>query len=128
METELKNLRIDRAPTREPAPARWAVRWIIGGVLLFLLLGVGRFAYNQWTASAPEVEVIRVHAAATGATASSSVILNATGYIVSHHKIEVAAKVIGKVLWIGVEKGDKVKQTESSCAWKMTNIAPSSIR
>ncbi len=28
----------------------------------------------------------------------------------AHHKIEVAAKVIGRVLWIGVEKGDKVKQ------------------
>ncbi len=50
--------------------------------------------------------------AATGGAAGSSVILNATGYIVSHHKIEVAAKVIGKVLWIGVEKGDKVKQDQ----------------
>jgi HlyD family secretion protein len=29
---------------------------------------------------------------------------------VAHHKIEVAAKVIGRVLWIGVEKGDHVKQ------------------
>jgi HlyD family secretion protein len=112
VETELKNLRIDRSPAREPAPAPWAVRWIIGGVLLFVLLGLGRFAYNQWSASAPEVDVVRVHAAATGGAAGSSVILNATGYIVSHHKIEVAAKVIGKVLWIGVEKGDKVKQDQ----------------
>ncbi|MDQ6665149.1 MAG: efflux RND transporter periplasmic adaptor subunit, partial [Acidobacteriota bacterium] len=36
-------------------------------------------------------------------------VLNATGYIVAHHKIEVAAKVVGKVAWIGVEKGDRVK-------------------
>ena len=110
METELKNLQIDRSQKREPAPARWAVRWILGGVLLFVLLGVGRFAYDQWSAAAPEVDVVRVRAASTGGPAGSSVILNATGYIVSHHKIEVAAKVIGKVDWIGVEKGDKVKQ------------------
>jgi HlyD family secretion protein len=38
------------------------------------------------------------------------VILNATGYIVAAHKIEVAAKVIGRVLWIGVDKGDRVKE------------------
>ena len=37
-------------------------------------------------------------------------ILNATGYIVAAHKIEVAAKVVGKVAWIGVDKGDHVKQ------------------
>jgi len=33
-------------------------------------------------------------------------VLNATGYIVAAHKIELAAKVVGKVSWIGVEKGD----------------------
>ena len=36
--------------------------------------------------------------------------LNATGYIVAAHKIELAAKVIGKVKWIGVDKGDHVKE------------------
>jgi HlyD family secretion protein len=29
---------------------------------------------------------------------------------VAHHKIELASKVIGKVAWIGVEKGDPVKE------------------
>ena len=36
--------------------------------------------------------------------------LNATGYIVAAHKIQVASKVLGRVAWIGVDKGDKVKQ------------------
>ena len=39
-------------------------------------------------------------------------ILNATGYIVAAHKIQVAAKVIGKVKWIGVDKGDRVSEGE----------------
>ena len=37
-------------------------------------------------------------------------ILNATGYIIAAHRIQVASKVVGKVSWIGVEKGTKVKE------------------
>ena len=36
--------------------------------------------------------------------------LSASGYIVAHHKINVNSKVTGRVKWIGVEKGDKVKE------------------
>jgi HlyD family secretion protein len=35
--------------------------------------------------------------------------LTASGYIVAHHKIAVGAKVMGRVAWIGVEKGDLVQ-------------------
>jgi len=38
------------------------------------------------------------------------VVLSASGYIVAHHKINVNSKVTGRVKWIGVEKGDKVKE------------------
>ena len=41
--------------------------------------------------------------------AGEQVILTATGYIIAAHKIEVASKVNGRVAWIGVDKGDKVK-------------------
>jgi HlyD family secretion protein len=60
--------------------------------------------------AAPEVRVMHVHATSSGSSAGTSAILNATGYIVPAHKIEVAAKVIGKIAWIGVEKGNKVEQ------------------
>ena len=36
--------------------------------------------------------------------------LAATGYIVAHHTINVNSKVTGRLAWIGVEKGDKVKE------------------
>jgi HlyD family secretion protein len=57
------------------------------------------------------VEVQRVRSVSAG-SAPQGVILNATGYIVAAHKIEVAAKVIGRVKWIGVDKGDRVKEGE----------------
>jgi HlyD family secretion protein len=107
MQAELKALQIDRSQKSGPAPARWATRWIIGGVVLFLLLGVARFAYTKVNA-ATEVEIARVHAESSAA-AGPGVVLNATGYIVAAHRIEVASKVVGRVAWIGVEKADKVK-------------------
>src|ERR1700730_9815541 len=110
MESELKSLRIDRSKKGSAEPSAWATRWIITGVALFVLLGVGRYAYSKLNA-ATDVDTVRVVSTQPGtAAASGETILNATGYIVAHHKIEVAAKVIGRVLWIGVEKGDKVKQ------------------
>jgi HlyD family secretion protein len=110
MESELKSLRIDRSKKRSAEPSAWATRWIISGVAIFVLLGVGRFAYSKLNA-ATDVDTVRVVSTQPGsAAAEGEIILNATGYIVAHHKIEVAAKVIGRVLWIGVEKGDKVKQ------------------
>ncbi len=106
--SDLKSLKIDR--NRKQEGSSWATRWILTGVLLFVLLGVARFAYSTLNA-ATEVETVRVASQSANSVASQSeTILNATGYIVAHHKIEVAAKVIGRVAWIGVEKGDHVKQ------------------
>jgi HlyD family secretion protein len=108
MDAELKNLQIDRNKRRSQEPSKWATRWIICGVLILLLLGGWRFAAEKIN-PAPVVEVQRVRSISAG-SAPAGVILNATGYIVAAHRIEVAAKVIGKVKWIGVDKGDLVKE------------------
>lgn len=109
---DLNSLRIDRSRKAAPKESRWAARWIIAGVVVFLLLGAGRFAYSRMNA-ATEVQTVRVRAAMPGeAAAAGSVVLNATGYIVAAHKIELASKVVGKVAWIGVEKGDRVKKDQ----------------
>jgi HlyD family secretion protein len=106
MPTELNDLRIDRS-TREPAGPRWARIWILAGVGLFAFASAW-LAYSKLNAGV-EVAVTRVKAISSAA-AGPGVILNATGYIVAAHKIEVTSKVVGKVAWIGVDKGDKVKQ------------------
>jgi HlyD family secretion protein len=107
MDAELKNLRIDRAK-RRTEPSKWASRWIILGVVVILLLGGWRVASERLNA-ATVVEVTRVHSI-SAAAAPEGVVLNATGYIVAAHKIEVAAKVVGRVKWIGVDKGDHVTE------------------
>lgn len=109
MEAELKSLRIDRTRRNPASGPKWAARWIVAGVVLFVLLGLGRFAYDKWNA-APVVEVQRVKAQLSPSASGGAVVLNATGYIVAAHRIQVASKVIGKVLWIGVDKGVKVRE------------------
>jgi len=108
MDAELKNLKIDRSQRREPQASKWATRWIVTGVALLVLLGAWRLISGNSNA-APLVEVQRV-AAISASAAPQGVVLNATGYIVAAHTIQVAAKVTGKVKWIGVEKGDHVQE------------------
>lgn len=108
MEDELKSLRIDKSRAHGGGSG-WAARWMVAGVVLFLLLGAGATLYKRANAAA-EVETVRVQAALPGGAGSGPVVLNATGYIVAAHKIQVASKVVGKVAWIGVDKGDRVKE------------------
>lgn len=107
METELKSLRIDRSErrARESKPIVQLV--VIATFLVALAIGA-LFAYEKVNAAVP-VQVVQVQAPVSASSAGEQVILTATGYIVAAHKIEVASKVAGKVAWIGVDKGDKVK-------------------
>ena len=108
MDAELKNLRIDRTARRDTGPSKWATRWIVAGVAVLLALGAWRVLSAKLDA-ATVVETQRVQAI-SAASAPEGVVLNATGYIVAAHRIEVAAKVVGKVKWIGVDKGDHVRE------------------
>lgn len=108
---DLQSLRIDRSQrsdnTGEPAP--WARRIIMVGIAIVVVLGLSALAYRAFSADTPEVEVVRASAQTTGNDEGGTV-LSATGYIVAHHTINVNSKVTGRLKWIGVEKGDKVKE------------------
>jgi HlyD family secretion protein len=105
---DLEGLRIDRsAMATESGGSPWAKSIIVGGIVVIVLLGIAALAY-RFMGSAPEVDVVR--ATAEGADIGGGVVLTATGYIIPHHKIEANSKVTGRVAWIGVEKGDKVKE------------------
>jgi HlyD family secretion protein len=106
---DLRNLRIDRS-LRDGGgePPAWSRRFILGGIAVVALLGLAALAYRALASETVEVEVAR--ATAEGSDVAGSTVLSASGYIVAHHKISVNSKVTGRVAWIGVEKGDKVKE------------------
>jgi HlyD family secretion protein len=108
---DLQSLRIDRSERGNGGgePPAWASRYIIGGIALVVLLGLAALAYRLVSSDVPEVQVVRAAAVSNSSDAGSTV-LSATGYIVAHHTINVNSKVTGRLAWIGVEKGDKVKE------------------
>jgi HlyD family secretion protein len=104
---DLQGLRIDRSARGEGEPPAWARRYILIGIAIVALLSMTVLAYRLFSGDAAEVEVVR---AAAESSDAAGVVLSATGYIIPHHKINVNSKVTGRVAWIGVEKGDKVKE------------------
>jgi HlyD family secretion protein len=102
--SELHSLRIDHSLKSSRPTRGFAWLWI---VLLLLLAGAAGWCYFHGQAPVP-VRVVRVEL--TAAAPVEDVALNATGYIVAAHKIELAPKVNGRAAWVGVDMGDKVKK------------------
>jgi len=117
VQDELQKLRIDKADKARRHEERSVWPWAVA--LLLLVLAAG--GYWQWrgaAAAAPVVETVRVRAAEGAASGGADVagggpvVLNATGYVMAAHKIELASKVIGRVAWVGVEMGDKIEKDQ----------------
>jgi HlyD family secretion protein len=106
-QTELKGLRIDRTARREREPKPVLKLFVLAIVIALAAVGAV-FGYKVLNAAVP-VRVVQVQSPVSVSTAGEQVILTSTGYIIAAHKIEVASKVNGRVAWIGVDKGDKVK-------------------
>jgi HlyD family secretion protein len=107
---DLSFLKIDRSQKGPFEPEKKSrLRPILYGVAALVLVGAVALTVSWVYANAPVVTVARP-AIEQGGAMSGPVTLTAGGYIVAHHTIEVSSKVVGKVVWVGVEKGDKVKQ------------------
>ena len=106
---DLQSLRIDRSQRSDNGgdPPAWARRYILGGIALVVLLGILVLAYRAFSSDTPEVTTVRASAESSDV---GGIVLSATGYIVAHHTINVNSKVTGRLKWIGVEKGDKVRE------------------
>lgn len=100
-------LRIDRS--KRSAPQSNGSKGRRTGVLvacILIAIVIAGIVVARVYAGAPVVQVARV--TVSSAPASGSVVLNAGGYIIAHHTIQVSSKIVGKVMWVGIEAGDKV--------------------
>ena len=108
-EHDIVRLRIRRdEPPEDPSARRTNRRWLwMAASALGILSVLGVYRYRV---SPIEIVAVRVQSISTpSGTAEENEVLDATGYIVAAHTIELASKVIGKVDWIGVEKGETVR-------------------
>ncbi len=102
---DLSVLQIDRSLKQTGAGRKPAKALASGAIAIAVLIGAGAIL-TRLLANVPTVEVARV--AVDSSSRAGPVALTAGGYIVAHHTIDVSSKVVGKVVWVGVEKGDRV--------------------
>jgi RND family efflux transporter MFP subunit len=77
--------------------------------LVLIVLAVAAFAMLYVTgALAPSVPV-QISRIAEIFPSQSFTVLNASGYVVAQRKSALASKVTGRLIWLGVEEGSKVK-------------------
>ncbi|AIO77263.1 efflux RND transporter periplasmic adaptor subunit [Burkholderia multivorans] len=99
----LDKLKIDRGPIAAPRRRRW-VRYAAAGALAVVALGIGLAVTRR-----PTVDTTAVTSAYPYQNDTQ---LNATGYVVPQRKAAVASKGQGRVEWLGVLEGTRVKKDE----------------
>ena len=102
---DLSSLRIDRSapPPRRRMP-----------LLLIVLLGLagvatGVFVGLQVMGSGRGLTVTAGTAEATGGGSASGAGISANGYVVARTKASVSSKILGRLAWVGITEGSRVK-------------------
>jgi HlyD family secretion protein len=103
----LRSLQIDRSPAALPAASTRVPKTLL--LALSALIALAAMGYFYFFSSPKSILAAEVKVE-NGSASQGATVLSASGYVVAHHKIAVGAKVMGRVAWIGVEKGDTVQQ------------------
>jgi len=107
---DLNSLKIDRTEEKRP-PGR--NKKIITRVVITIILLVGIFlGYNYVNTLLHKKEEVRLTAVTLQAGSYSSAVLNASGYVVAQRKAAVASKGTGRLIYLGVVEGDRVKKDQ----------------
>src|SRR5690349_14712211 len=102
---DLAKLRIDRALA--PLRRRRRRRWIV-----FAILALAVIAGAGWYLARPRVQAVQTTPIVTAFPSQQFVVLNATGYVVAQRKAAVSSKATGRLEWLGVLEGSRVKKGE----------------
>jgi RND family efflux transporter MFP subunit len=118
MADDLRGLKIDKTAAAQPPPRRRTklVRWL---AVAAAVLAAG-LAANVLIAPRVEVETATVSLVYPSQTFT---LLNASGYVVAQRKSAVAAKATGRLVWLGVEEGSRVKAGEVIARLESDDVA-----
>jgi RND family efflux transporter MFP subunit len=104
---DLSRLKIDRGAGGTLAGHRKRSGFLTIVIIIAVLVLGGGFYF--WSSNTVEVESATV---TTAYPSQSFTLLNATGYVVAQRKAAVASKATGRVEWLGVTEGSRVKAGE----------------
>ena len=106
MSPDLDKLRIQRSDQERPPAASSRTRLIIIALGLVLLSLIALFLWGplQMAREVTTTVVARLY------PAQAYTVLNASGYVVAQRKAAVSSKSTGRLVFLGVEEGSRVKQ------------------
>ena len=99
---DLAKLRIDRSVA--PIARRRRRKWIVLAVLAGLFIVGG-----AWFVLQPRVITVQTTPIVTAYPSQQFVVLNSTGYVVAQRKAAISSKATGRLEWLGVAEGSRVK-------------------
>ncbi|MGH8850901.1 MAG: efflux RND transporter periplasmic adaptor subunit [Casimicrobiaceae bacterium] len=99
---DLSRLKIDR--TLAPVRGRRRRRWWWAGVI-----GLIALAATAWYATQPHATLVQTTSVVTTYPSQQFVVLNSTGYVVAQRKAAISSKASGRLEWLGVAEGSRVK-------------------
>ena len=113
---DLSSLRIDRSNKEDIKSSKKNIFIILG---LIILIIIGYFLINSFLGNTVEVKLSTAVLQKPGQTTAS---LNASGYVVAQRKAAIASKGTGRLIFLGVVEGDKVKKDQIIARLENTDI------
>ena len=100
---DLSSLRIDRdvAPIRRRRRRKWI--WL--AIVAIIVAAAGGWYWMQ-----PRAQTVQATPIVTTYPSQQYVVLNATGYVVAQRKAAISSKATGRLEWLGVAEGSRVKE------------------
>jgi RND family efflux transporter MFP subunit len=99
---DLSKLRIDRslAPIQTRRRKKW---WWLAALAILVAAGAAWFAF------VPRATAVQTTPIVTTFPSQQFVVLNSSGYVVAQRKAAIASKASGRLEWLGVAEGSRVK-------------------
>jgi RND family efflux transporter MFP subunit len=102
---ELEKLRIEKTALRPKARKRKRLMWAALMVML-----AGAFAILYWQGLLTPAVEVQAAVVQNVYPSQGLTLLNASGYVVADRKSAVASKLTGRLVYLGVEEGSRVKE------------------
>jgi multidrug efflux pump subunit AcrA (membrane-fusion protein) len=113
---DLSRLKIDRtlAPIQTRRRRKW---WWLGALAVIVLAGGGWFAFS------PRAIAVQTTPIVTAYPSQQFVVLNSSGYVVAQRKAAIASKASGRLEWLGVAEGSRVKAGDAIARLDARDVA-----
>jgi RND family efflux transporter MFP subunit len=107
--SDLSSLKINRSENNSGSPRKKSTALIISLLVILILAFIG---YNVLSPLFSQKIEVKLTTAELQTPAQTNAVFTASGYVVAQRKAAVASKGTGRLIYLGVVEGDKVKKDE----------------